>query len=52
MNGSSNDYIALKLYKAKQQDLVRESEQDRLADIVLKKVRLPFRLPKIRIGKN
>ncbi len=52
MNGINNDYIAMKLHQARQQDLERESEKDRLANIVLKKVRFPLRLPKIKIGKN
>lgn len=52
MNGISNDYIALKLFQAKQQDLERESAKDRLAVIAVKKIRLPLRLPKIKIGKN
>lgn len=52
MNGINNEYIAMKLHQARQYDLERESAKDRLAQIALKKVRLPMRLPKIKIGKN
>lgn len=57
MNGLSNDYIALKLYKARQQELAREAKHDQLVNIALKnialkKVRLTMQLPRIKIGKN
>ncbi len=52
MHGINNEYIAMKLHEARQHDLARESANDRLAQIALKKVRLPMRLPKVRISKN
>jgi hypothetical protein len=52
MNGIGNDYIAMKLHEAKQKEFQRESEKDRLADIALRRVRLPLRLPRIRISRN
>lgn len=52
MNGISNDYIAMKLYQARQQDLERETKKDKLVNIALEQIRLNIKLPKIKISKN
>lgn len=54
MNGMSNDYIAMKLWEARDREIRRESEQDRLASIALRDIRAEImrRLPKVRISHN
>jgi len=52
MQGISNDYIAMKLTEARQRDLQRESERERLVGIAMKRVRAVMRLPKTRIHNN
>lgn len=52
MNGIGNDYIAMKLYEARLRELERENRKEHLVNIALKRVRLPIRLPQIKIGRN
>ncbi|MBZ0296989.1 MAG: hypothetical protein K8L99_30800 [Anaerolineae bacterium] len=52
MYGVSNDYLALQLYKARQQDLERETKHDQLVNIAMEKLRQTMQLPKVRISKN
>lgn len=52
MQGISNDYIAMKLTEARQRELQRESERERLVGVALKRVRLTLRVPRTRIHHN
>lgn len=48
----TSDYVAMKLAEARRQDLVAESNKDRLVMTVLKQARPVIRLPRIRIHQN
>ena len=52
MNGATSDYIAMKLSEARQKELIRESEKDRLVMAALKNIKPVIRLPRIRINHN
>lgn len=52
MSSITSDYVAMKLAEARRQDLVAESNKDRLVMMVLKQARPVIRLPRIRIHQN
>jgi hypothetical protein len=53
MNGINNDYIAMKLSEARQRDLLRETDNERLVKLAVRRVKnVVLRKPNMKINHN